>query len=255
MACSAYKDAKLVLFESMPVVAICDRLGGDHNQRATGIDGVIKPLVAIYQSGAPGLAGLLCPVEIGAAVGEHHIANGQQEIEGAMGGNISGHAANFAGQRVKPGAGVTKSSHQFRQQKAERGFTVGLSIGFEARIYRRLEIMQITVVGKHPVIAPQLAAEGVAIDQLYRPKGGLADMGDQIAGENIPAQKRLGLAAIEGTGFLDIQVMGAIGVIGNAPAILVITGTATAAQEATQGLLRGNRTGTVQTEDLAHGSL
>jgi hypothetical protein len=77
-------------------------------------------------------------------------------------------------------------------QPAEGAFAVGVTHGAEGRVQLGLKIQQVAVVRKGPVVAPQLAHEGVAVLQRHVPLRGLADVGDHMAALDGVALDQLG---------------------------------------------------------------
>ena len=95
-----------------------------------------------------------------------------------------------------------------------------------------MEFLQVAIMGKHPVAAPQFAHEGVAVFQRHPALRGLADMRDDIARLDRIAFDQLGHR--RGDGRLVVDEMAHAGAFekGDAPAVVVGIGMAAAHGEA-----------------------
>jgi len=90
------------------------------------------------------------------------------------------------------------------------------------------EVLQIAVVRKHPVAAPQLAHKGVAVLQADHALGGLADVGDDVLALDGVATDQLGHRRVDGAFMVHKQPQALVLEECNAPAIGVIAGVARA---------------------------
>ena len=87
---------------------------------------------------------------------------------------------------------------QLLHDPAEGVLAVGAAHRVEAAVQPRTEVLQVAVVGEHPVAAPQLAHEGVAVLQVHRALRGLADVGDDVAALDRVAADQLGHRRLAG---------------------------------------------------------
>ena len=78
------------------------------------------------------------------------------------------------------------------EQAAERAFAVGVAHRAEARVQPGLEVLEVAVVGEHPVAPPQLAHERVAVLQRDLALRRLADVGDHVAAADGVVADQLG---------------------------------------------------------------
>ncbi|MCY1370791.1 hypothetical protein D9M69_578970 [compost metagenome] len=113
-------------------------------------------------------------------------------------------------------------------------------------------VLQIAVVGKHPVAAPEFACEGVGVFQRHFADGGLAHMGDDVlALERVFLQKlrhrRPGRTLV-----VHKQPQAATFKESYAPAVGVFTGVAAALAETGEAERGVGGGGAVESEQLAH---
>ena len=115
------------------------------------------------------------------------------------------------------------------QQKA-RSLSVAPT-GRKLAVQARVEVLQVAVVREHPVAAPQLAHERVAVLQRHGALRGLADMGDDVAALDRVAADQLGHRRVAGR--LVVHEVAQPGALeeGDAPAVGVVVGAAAALRE------------------------
>jgi hypothetical protein len=118
------------------------------------------------------------------------------------------------------------------QQIAKGQFAVGGADRTEWAIEHRTEFLEVAVVGKHPVAAPHLAHEGMAVFQRHPSLRGLAYMRDHVLGLDRALLDQRGNG--RGDGGLVVNEMAHPGAFekGNAPAVIVVVGAAAAGGKA-----------------------
>ena len=180
--------------EGLPGLARGQRLGG-HHHHAVGGRGQRRKVDAQV------LVGQLSPRRTGASplqrpqlrggMGPQRLPIGQQQVEGAVPRQLRQQLAQRAAQLVDAGhAGVRLG--QLLHQPAEGAFAVGVAHRAEGAVQPRLEALQVAVVRKHPVAAPQLAHEGVGVLQRHAALRGLADVGDDVVAADRVALDQVG---------------------------------------------------------------
>jgi hypothetical protein len=120
-------------------------------------------------------------------------------------------------------------------------------------VQRLIEILQVAVVREHPVAAPELAHEGVAILQCHLALRGLADMRDDVLALDRVAANQLGHGRLAGALVIHEVAHAAPLEKGDAPAVAVVIGAPAALGKAgeTEGHIGGRVA--VHAEQLAHG--
>ena len=91
-----------------------------------------------------------------------------------------------------------------------------------------MKVFEVAVVGKHPVAAPQLTHERVAVFQRHHALRGLADVGDDVAAFDRVVTDQRGYWRIAGGLVVDKMAQAAAFEKGDAPAVAVVVGAATA---------------------------
>jgi hypothetical protein len=162
-------------------------------------------------------------------------------------------SANALRSAGRPGAWSPKRSRSCcsRKQKA-RSLSV-LPTGRIRAVQHRIEILQVAVVGEHPVAAPHLAHEGMAVFQRHLALRGLADVGDDVQRFDRIALDQFGDR--RGDGGLVIDEVAHAGAFekGDAPAIVVGIGAAAAVGEAGKTEHNVSRDIAVHGKKLTHG--
>jgi hypothetical protein len=151
------------------------------------------------------------------------------------------------------GGGELKRARRFCSSQQKGALAVGATDRQEAAVERRVEILQVAVVGEDPVAAPQLAHEGMGVLQRDVALRRLADVGDDVLrADRIPAHQ-LGDGRFDGR--LRIEEEAAAGALeeGDAPAVAVHVGEPAARVEALERKTDVGRRVAVHAEQLAHG--
>ena len=142
---------------------------------------------------------------------------------------------------------------QLLHQPAERELAVGAAHRAERRVQARVVLLQVAVVGEHPVPAPQLALERVRVLQRHAALRRLADVGDDVVAADRIAPHHVGHRRVASALRVDEQAHAVALEEGDAEAVLVFLGPRAEAGEAEHDVGRRVR---VHAEQLAHrGSL
>ncbi|MNT60158.1 hypothetical protein D3C72_1977170 [compost metagenome] len=134
---------------------------------------------------------------------------------------------------------------QALHQRAEGQFAVGIAHWLVDAGQERGEALQVAVMGKDPVAAPQLAHEGVAVLQQHGALRGLADMRDDVLGLDRVALDQVRHRRGAGGLVVDEQAAGLVLEEGDAEAVGVVVGHAAAGGEAGEGERHVGRRGAV----------
>ena len=94
------------------------------------------------------------------------------------------------------------------------------------------ELLQVAVVRKHPVVAPEFAHERVAVFQAHHALRGLADVGDDVFAADRVFANQLGDGRVDGAFVVDKVAQALVLEERDAPAVGVIAGVARALCEA-----------------------
>ena len=192
--------------------------------------------------------------QVGGAVRPQRLAVGQQEVEGpwrAICGassrsvSVSSSHARHAGMRLG----------QLLHDPAEGALAVGAAHRAEAGVQARAEVLQVAVVREHPVAAPQLAHERVAVLQRDLALRRLADVGDDVAALDRVAADQLGHRRLAGRLVVDEVAQAAALEEGDAPAVGVVVGAAAALRETREAEGHVRRRVAVHPEQLAHAAI
>ena len=185
-------------------------------------------------------------------MGEQRGAVGQHHIEGAVGGDAGNDALEQCAQLLAARRGVAEFAAHALQQVAEGQFAVGGADRTKGAVEHGREILQVAVMGEHPVAAPQLAHEGMAVFQRHVADGGLADVGDDVGRLDRITLDQFGDRRGDGGLVIDEVAHATALEEGDSPAVVVGVGTAAAVGEA--GKREDNVGGdiAVHSEELAH---
>ena len=213
--------------------------------------GKIDAQVAIDQPGHRERVFAHHVVQVGAAVGKQQFTVRQDEIEGAVRGDLASQQRQRSEQHGARRL-LLEPQRQARQQVAERALAVGVAQRrIQARV--RFEIDQVAVMGERPGPAPQLARKRMAVFQRNATLGGLADMRhhafrlDRLLAK-LQRQRRIDRGQVVG------DQPAAVGrVDGDTPAIPVFAGAAAALGKAGEGKIDGCRFAAVHGKELTHG--
>ena len=155
------------------------------------------------------------------------LAVAEHKVERAVAGNALAQLAQ--GQRQfghagHPGMGFSQLLHD----PAKRPFAVGAAHRPKAAVQARVEVFQITVVGKYPVAAPQFAHKRVAVLQRHHALGGFADVGNDIAAFDRVVADQRGHGRLAGRLVVDKMAQAQAFKKCNAPAVAMVVGAAAA---------------------------
>ena len=120
-------------------------------------------------------------VQVGAAMGEQHVAIAEHEVR-TRHGRGCWRPVRARRRSARPAAAVRQTLAQGFQQVAERGFRVGVAHWPEILAARRGKVLRLPLMGKNPVAPPQLAVKRVECFPAPPALGGLADVGDDVFG-------------------------------------------------------------------------
>jgi hypothetical protein len=138
---------------------------------------------------------------------------------------------------------------QFLHQPAEGAFAVGIAHRAEGTVQARRKALQVTVVGQHPVAAPQLAHERVGVFQRHAALGGLADVRNHVLALDGVALDEFGHRAGARTVVVDEVAQATAFEEADAEAVLVLVRAVGQARKAEHHV--GRRVG-IHAQQLAH---
>lgn len=119
-------------------------------------------------------------IQRGAGMRPQRLAIAQHEIEGAMPGYLWRQLSKGQGQFLDAGHTGMRLG-QFLHQPTKCQFAVGAAHRPETGVQPWRIVLQMTVVRKHPVAAPELPYKRVAVLQHHGALGGFSDMGNHVA--------------------------------------------------------------------------
>eukprot|EP01136_Pigoraptor_vietnamica_P014780 Opistho-1_new@57268 len=253
---AAHEHLELIGLERGPLLVAGQRRGHHHRRAVAGVVelGEVHRPVVVHQRGLGKRVLAHQPVQPGAAVRPQRLAVGEQEVEGAELAHLRHQFAQREGELFHAGqAGVRLG--QLLHQPAEGALAVGGADRAEVAVQRREVVLEVAVVGEHPLAAPELAHEGVGVFQRHLADGGLAHVGNDVAAlERVLLQEfrhgRLGRALV-----VDEQAQALALEKRDAPAVGMVVGVAAALAEAGEAERRVGRRGAVESEQLAHGAI
>ena len=165
-----------------PLLVARERLGGNHRHAILHLREGGKVHFHLFIAQGSRCEGILAHqvMQMGAGMRPQGRAVGQQHVEGAVACNL----------RHQFGQGVVDFFHtrqggvrlgQFLHQPAKGVFAIGIAHGAKVAVQQGLEIFEIAVVGKHPVVPPQLAHKRMAVLQGHHALRGFADVRHDVA--------------------------------------------------------------------------
>ncbi len=190
----------------------------------------------------------------GRRMGPECFAVGQQEVERSVRRDACREVAQGMGQLLDAGqAGVRFP--QLLHDPAEGPFAVGVADGAEMGVQLGRVFLEIAIVGKHPVAAPELAHERVAVLQAGHALGGLADVGDDVAALDRVLADQLGHGGGDRALMVDEVAQSLFLEERDAPAVGVVPGIARALCEAAEAKAHIGRGIAIHSKKLAHGGV
>lgn len=168
-------------------------------------------------------------------MGEQAGAVGKQEVEFPMGSDLRRNVADRRKQGVAGRLALREAAAQGFHQVAEGQFGIGLPHGLEVAPQRRCKVLQIAVVGKHPVASPQLPLEGVGVLEADEALGRLADVGDHVERMDGIAAYQLGHRGMRAGLGVEEEAYATALEEGDAPAVTMHVGQAAPRLEAGEG--------------------
>ena len=193
-------------------------------------------------------------VEARGAMRPQRLAVRKHEIERTMARNARRQFAQ--GQRELCHAGhAGMRLRQLLHEPAERALAIRCSHRQETRMQPRLEVLQVAVVREHPISAPQLAHERMAVLQRHRTLRRLADVRDDVAALDRIAPDELSHRRLARRLVIDEMAQAEAFEERDAPAVGVMIGAAPALGEAREAERHVGRRVAVHPEQLAHGPI
>ena len=180
------------------------------------------------------------------------LAIGQQHVESAMRGNLRRQLAQSAGEFLH-GRHAGMRLGQLLHQPAKGALAVGIAHRVKMAVQARRVVLEIAIVGKHPVTPPQLTHEGVAVLQPHIAHGGLANVGNDVPTFNGVAPDQLSHGRRAGCAAVNEKARAPPLKKGNAPAIGMMVGAPAALRKAGEAEGDIGRGIAIHAEQLAHG--
>ena len=187
-------------------------------------------------------------------MGPQRLSVGQQEVEGAVRRDAPGQFAQRMREFLHAGqAGM--GLPELLKNPAEGLLAVGVAYRMEVGMQFGSEALEISVVGKDPVAAPQFTHEGVAVLQAYRALRGLADVGDDVAALDRLLAYQLGDGRVDGALVADEVAQALVFEEGDAPAVRMVAGIARPLGEPRKAEAHVGGRVAVHSKQLAHGGI
>ena len=177
----------------------------------------------------------------------------EQEIEHTVAGDFLGDVGQRVEQLVKRWLRPRKALAQRLHDETEGEFAVGIAHGLVDAREKRREVLQVAVVRKDPMPAPQLPHERMAVFQPHRALRRLADVRDDVLGLDRVALDQFRHRRGAGRLIVDEQAAGLVFEEGDAKAVGMVVGDATARGEPGERERHIGRFGAVHAQQLAHG--
>ncbi len=239
-----------------PFLVLGQRCGDDDRDPVVGRGFVreVDAQILIRELGLGKWMAALGVAQRGRRMRPERFAVGQQEVESAVRCDPGREIAQGMGQLLDAGQARMRFP-QLLHDPAERALAVGVADGAEMGVQFGSVFLEVAVVGKHPVAAPQLAHERVAVLQAGHALGGLADMGNDIAALDRVFAYQLGHRRRDGALMVDEVAQSLFLEERDAPAVGVITGIARALRKAAEAKAYVGRGVAIHSKKLAHGEV